>query len=66
MGYNSFAYLIFKNLCFICFFTTQDAREAVDKMSDESDVTELQEAVEMATLDKEMAEEKVRALIGEI
>lgn len=28
-------------------------------MSSEGDLTELQEAVEMATLDKEMAEEKV-------
>uniref|UniRef100_A0A7M6DIX7 Dynactin subunit 1 n=1 Tax=Clytia hemisphaerica TaxID=252671 RepID=A0A7M6DIX7_9CNID len=42
-----------------------EAREAADKMSDESDVTELQEAVEMATLDKEMAEEKFESLTQE-
>ena len=50
----------------ILFFFSQEAREAADKMSTESDLTELQEAVEMATLDKEMAEEKVRILFARL
>lgn len=33
-------------------------------MSTDTDVTELQETVEMATLDKEMAEEKVCCMLG--
>ena len=37
----------------------QEAREAAEKINENNDLVELQEAVEMATLDKEMAEEKV-------
>ena len=32
-------------------------------MNDDADMTELQEAVEMATLDREMAEEKVFVVV---
>ncbi|XP_057292074.1 dynactin subunit 1-like isoform X2 [Hydractinia symbiolongicarpus] len=42
-----------------------EAREVADQMSSEGDLTELQEAVEMATLDKEMAEEKYESLVQE-
>lgn len=41
-------------------FLFQEAREARDQLAKHTDDTvDLQEAVEMATLDKEMAEEKV-------
>ena len=41
------------------FILLQEAREAAEKINENNDLVELQEAVEMATLDKEMAEEKV-------
>jgi len=42
-----------------------ELREAGEKMNLDNDVVELQEAVEMATLDKEMAEEKFESLAQE-
>ena len=49
------------------FILLQEAREAAEKINENNDLVELQEAVEMATLDKEMAEEKVcgeKSLLG--
>ena len=53
--------------CCVYFKAKNDAREAVEaKERHAEEMSDLSEAVEMATLDKEMAEEKVHLNLSDI